>query len=43
MKTPRTLLGRLVVVIVVSMTLTQALTFVFVLAERSLRMRGMMV
>lgn len=30
-------------VIVVSMTLTQALTFVFVLAERSLRMRGMMV
>lgn len=40
---PRTLFGRLVLILVSSLLLAQALTFAFVLAERSLAMRGMMV
>jgi len=40
---PRTLSGRLVLILVVSLVLAQALTFAFVFAERGLAMRGTMV
>jgi len=43
MKYPRTLFGRLVLILFASLLLAQALTFGFVLAERGLVMRGMMV
>lgn len=43
MKRPRTLFARLVLILLVSLVLAQALTFALVFAERGLTMRGMMV